>query len=610
MPLQARKIRDAFSRRYVAGLLILAVLATLAFGVTFNQTRFEETRAKTLTIAAGQPTASQRIAFLANAIAASDSTLERKEFRAELSRSIRDMQAAHDYLTLREPVAPGERSQLQSVQGIYFEGATPFDLEVAAFLDNARAVVAAPDEALQADFPPLARLNLAGSTFLMQTHGLIVRILQDRAEAAVRQSEMILAALWATKLLVLLLEGLFIFNPVGRRIERSIEQIEEAEARANAASASKSNFLRLISHEIRTPLNAVTGIAEILRKRAAAGEEAKEIALLLAASDHLMSLTGNVLDFSQLEAGKFVLDKAPFNLRAELERCADLLRGEAEQKGLALETDLDGADIVVEGDASRLRRLVLNLLSNAVRFTDSGAARLACRTLSRAEGRVAFEITVSDTGVGMDEETLGRLFRAYEQAEAFEKRRQGGAGLGLGIVGILTKLMGGSIEAKSAPGEGSVFTFRCELPEAPAPAESNVSKAPQKRSARVLVVEDNVPNQLVAKAFLKANGFEVTIANNGREAIEAVTRERFDLVLMDINMPVMDGLEATRILRQDPNYRSTPILAFTAHAIDEDRATILGAGLDDILKKPVTEKGLVERVNRWLSHPTPSDRAA
>ncbi len=610
MPFQARQIREAFSRRYILGLLILAALSTLAFFSTFHLTHFEKTRAKTLAIAASQPAASQRIAFLANAYASADNALDRKEYRTELRRAIRDMEAAHNYLTLREPVTDGERRNLSAVQDIYFTGATPFDVEMKAFLDNARAVAATPEEALTPDLPSLAKLNLAGSNFVMQTHGLIVRILQERAEAAVKRTEALELAIWALTLVVLILEGYVIFRPMGRRIEESVEAIEHAEAEAQAANASKSNFLRLISHEIRTPLNAVTGVAQILAKSDLPPNAADKVQVLAAASDHLMSLTGNVLDFSQLEEGGVALASESFNLREELDHCAAMAAPLIEEKSLSFEVDIAQCDLRTLGDASRLRRIALNLLSNAAKFTDAGSVRLQGRLVGRDETAATVEIAVSDTGVGMSEDSRARLFSAFENIDPFETRRQGGAGLGLAIAGKLARLMDARIDVKSAPGGGSVFTLTLSLPlDRTVQPPQEQAPASEARARRVLVVEDNIPNQMIAKAFLKANGFDVVIANNGREALDAVAQGKFDLVLMDINMPVMDGLEATRILRQNPDYKATPILAFTAHAIDEDQATILNAGLNDILKKPITEKGLVERVNRWIETATAQSAA-
>ncbi len=263
-----------------------------------------------------------------------------------------------------------------------------------------------------------------------------------------------------------------------------------------------------------------------------------------------------------------------------------------------------------DGDAARLRQVILNLLSNALKFTDRGAISLSCRAIREAPGETVFRIRVTDTGVGVAPDARDAIFRSFGRVDAFETRRHGGAGLGLTIVSELVRAMGGTISLESELGAGSSFSVALPLRRsARASADIELTPVAPLAHQRVLVVEDNVPNQMIAQAFLKAAGFEVVIANNGREAIEAVSKEKFDLVLMDINMPVMDGLEATRILRQNPDYKKTPILAFTAHAIDEDRSTLLNAGLNDILKKPVTEKGLVDSVKQWIANDDPAPRS-
>lgn len=423
---------------------------------------------------------------------------------------------------------------------------------------------------------------------------------------------------WLVTLLVLAGVGFFLFRPFGRRIEECVKTLEETEAAtrsaaeaARKANESNANFLRVISHEIRTPLYAVTGISQLLRAQKLSGEAAEQIRHLSAASDQLFGLTENVLDFGKLKSGDLALADAPFNLRDELAKCADIVAPLATEKGLSLSLDFTELSAArFDGDAPRLRQIVLNLLSNAIKFTDRGAISLSCRAIREAPGETMFRVRVTDTGVGVAPVAREQIFRSFEHLDALETRRHGGAGLGLAIVSELVKAMGGTISVESELGAGSSFSVALPLRKSTRAAQEEVVRpAAPAVHRRVLVVEDNVPNQMIAQAFLKAAGFDVVIANNGKEAIEAVSKEKFDLVLMDINMPVMDGLEATRILRQNPDYEKTPILAFTAHAIDDDRATLLNAGLNDILKKPVTEKGLVDRVKLWIANDDPAPKS-
>ncbi|HXI87942.1 MAG TPA: ATP-binding protein, partial [Parvularculaceae bacterium] len=446
----------------------------------------------------------------------------------------------------------------------------------------------------------------------------IAGALRDDARAAVKRREHMSAAIWLTTIAAIIIEWIFLLRPIGFKVAASVEEIEKAEERtkaaaeaAEAANASKSNFLRVVSHEIRTPMNAVTGISQLLQKTSLPPAVADYVRQLAAASDHLMGLTGNVLDLSQLESGALKLAAAPFRLADELRRCVQIIAPLARDKGIAFAVDIhETAAIDLEGDAGRLRQIVLNLLSNALKFTDRGSISLTCSAVGGGRDHAGFRIKVVDTGIGVSPETLPQIFRSFEQLDSFETRRKGGAGLGLAIVSELVAAMGGSVSVESTPHVGSTFVVALSLPVARKEQAASAGPAGAVGIRRkVLVVEDNIPNQMIAKAFLKAGGFDVTIANNGQEALDAVAGERFDLVLMDINMPVMDGLEATRILRQDPNYRKTPILAFTAHAIDEDQNSLLSAGLDDVLKKPVTEKGLVDRVRLWIANDNPADAA-
>jgi signal transduction histidine kinase/ActR/RegA family two-component response regulator len=428
----------------------------------------------------------------------------------------------------------------------------------------------------------------------------------------------VIGAAWLLTLLVLIVEAFVLFRPFGRLVEDSVKTLEETEAASNIAAEaarkaneSNANFLRIISHEIRTPLYAVTGISQLLRSQKVSADAAEQIRHLSAASDQLIGLAENVLDFSKLKTGELALAAGPYNLRDELAKCADIIEPLLKAKGLSLSLDFTELSAACfDGDAPRLRQIVLNLLTNALKFTDRGTISLSCRAIREAPGETVFRIRVTDTGIGVAPDAREQIFRSFEQLGALETRRHGGAGLGLAIVSELVKAMGGTVSLESELGAGSSFSIVLPLRKSTRTAPETTAP-PVARSVhqRVLVVEDNVPNQMIAEAFLKAAGFDVVIANNGEEAIEAVSREKFDLVLMDINMPVMDGLEATRILRQNPDYKKTPILAFTAHAIDEDRSTLLNAGLNDILKKPVTEKGLVDRVKLWIANDDPAPKS-
>ncbi|MBI1364904.1 MAG: response regulator [Alphaproteobacteria bacterium] len=620
MPVHGREIRDLFDRRSMRGLVFFAIFATVALIATARMASLDAARPAILSAAGEATAASQRIAFLANAYAAAPAGPQRDAIRDDLNKTIKAFREAHDILTMRAEETAEAKKDLKRIQPIYFGAPFHFDADVEAYIQSAQAVAASSPENLSPDRPPLSGLSSTKAERQFRTHLSIARELRAEAETAVRNERFAHDAIWITALVLILLEWLFLFRPIGLHVEESVEEIKKAEERtkkaaaaAELANASKSNFLRIISHEIRTPMNAVTGIAQLLRKADLPPVFAEQVRQLNAASEHLLSLANNVLDFSKLEAGTIVLQAAPFCLADELRRCADIIQPLATEKNLEFAVDIDEtADVVLEGDAARLRQIVVNLLSNALKFTDRGKIALECSAVSIADGRAGFRLKISDTGVGISRDAQKNIFRSFEKLDAFESRRQGGAGIGLAIVAELIQAMDGSISVDSAPGTGSTFYVALSFPAAEPVAENSGSAEAQMESGprrRVLVVEDNIPNQMIAKAFLNAGGFDVTIANNGQEALDAVAREKFDLVLMDINMPVMDGLEATRILRQNPLYKNKPILAFTAHALEEDQASLRDAGLDDVLKKPVTEKGLVERVRLWIANDNPADAA-
>ncbi len=382
---------------------------------------------------------------------------------------------------------------------------------------------------------------------------------------------------------------------------RNLEALTAARERAEAAARAKGDFLATMSHEIRTPLNGVLGMAYLLESGSLDARQQSQLATLRASAEGLSQLLNDILDLSKLEAGKLEIAWQPFRPAMTARAVADLLEPQARAKGIALQSIwADGTTGWFLGDEVRLRQILLNLVGNAVKFTERGSVTIR---LGRRDG--GLRISVEDTGIGIAAEAQAKLFERFEQADSSTTRRFGGTGLGLSICRSLVELMRGEIGVESEPGRGSRFWVELPLPgaEAPSPAHTAsleaAAAAVRFAGSRILVVEDNVVNQTVARQMLERMGCEVTLAADGKAGVEAARNGRFDLILVDCFMPVMDGFEAARTIRESEMGR-TPIVALTAAVDEESRGRVLAAGMDGLLAKPLHPRRLVETLQRWL----------
>jgi len=395
-------------------------------------------------------------------------------------------------------------------------------------------------------------------------------------------------------------------NELEQRVKDRTKELEEKAHELELLSKYKSEFLARMSHEIRTPMNAIIGYTDILKETKMETEQENHLKIISSSADALLTVINDILDFSKIEAGMMKIEKIPFNINNILNDIKHLFLKSADDKGLTFDvTTVDKKVEWLKGDPHRIRQVLINITGNAMKFTPKGSVKVKAEASQLKNEKVSLDITIEDTGIGIPKDKLEDVFNSFSQAEGSVSRQYGGTGLGLPISKELTELMDGSLNVSSKKGEGTTFRFSLisELTEALESTSSNDLNIDWSRKPEILLVEDNIVNLKLAEKTLKRFKVEFTSCTSGLKALQSLQKNNyFDLVLMDCQMPEMDGLEATKEIRKMKNLEAMPIIAFTANALEEEIKDCYEAGMNDYISKPFKKEIFCDKLRKWLKH--------
>ncbi|NNU16669.1 response regulator [Parvularcula sp. ZS-1/3] len=581
-------------------LVILAALWSVSAATLYWTVSSERQRAEVIAMAAEQATLSQRIAFLTSQLDPEAATCNSPAICDDLLQAAERLDANHALLSGQSDQPMGLGRFIRSLAPLYDAGSQTFRDEVQDFADAA-CRLARDALAPGTDRSALIyRIRNGGNTTMMQGHGLLVEVLEADAKRAIELARNVTVLSWLLTIAMVIGVSARIFRPMAEKLGAAMNQMEAARAEAEVAAleAAKANkargeFLKTASHELKTPLNAIMGLAEVIREdRGAADRLLKEMAH---ASDHLLVMLNTILDTHRLDEGRLDLHPTPTPLAECLRDASEIGHDLAVRKSLGFTAAIDVPDdFIAEVDAGRLAQICLNLLDNAVRYTSKGDVSFAA---SLKEGPLGHRLTltVEDTGIGISKQRLTKLFTRFESAPSAPG--SSGFGLGLALVKTLVTRHGGDISVASKLGEGTRITLELNMPRAVLAPNAGTLDG----DVSVLIVDDNQPNRLVAEAMMAMLGTSSDLTEDGQQAVACAMKKRYDLILMDIAMPVMDGVEATEAIRREdgPN-KATPIVAVTAHVAPEDVGDYLNKGFQAVIHKPIRKALMADVYDRYV----------
>lgn len=623
----SQRLRRVFERRYHIAMAVLAVAVTVTFAASFRVAMVEEDRASLVIMATEQRALSQRVAFLIKDIDRRSEPAHVEFLREELLITVARMRRTHRTLAGIAKVNDNTKRLITPLEGIYFGGYTPFNDRVQTFLEDAEMIAGIDPFAPAWDqsAPQREAIVTAATTSLMQTHGLMLKILEAKAARDVTMAKWLDVVFWVGTLVLILLVRWVIFHPMSRQIQVAFEEVEGAKSQAKraedeavAANEAKGHFFQAASHELKTPLNAILGMADSIKEREVAGLE-EELNQMTVAGDHLLSMLNNILDTHRISQGGLTLQSSSFNLAETLTRTINLAAALADQKSLSFKSQIDVPKTCqVMGDPERLEQVLNNLLDNAVKFTTKGGVTIDAFVDEDPNNRAGLNVAIGDTGAGIPANRRDAIFEKFS-SEGSMLSGNGGLGVGLALSRELVEMMGGSIDVDSEVGKGSTFLLHIpmEIPEGStltveptpsatpketSPVDKKLPPRPSRREFNVLVVDDNMANRMVAEALVKPLGGRPVMAVDGRQAVMKADEFAYDVILMDISMPVMDGIEATRTIRAGTGLsKRTPIIAVTAHATGNDLSDLKATGFNDLITKPVRKDSLTHCIEKWTT---------